>query len=337
MKFTRSKKITVFNNKGGVGKTTITFNLASKLAELGYKVALIDLDPQCNLSKISLGHYFADHLFSDTEPNIYKVLENVIQGRGDVDTDLKFHPLKPNLQLLPGSLKLSNYEDLLLNSINEAAQGQSRGFFVTSAIDRFLYKKGNQEEIDIFLIDTSPNLGLLNRILFLGGDYFITPLMPDAFSVQGIENLGTTFEKWKRNWKVTAQALARENKIPSDELLAGDSLFLGYIINSYNQYNNQPIKSHRDWMKEVPNKIRTYLSEKHCKNGLVETSYKTPLASIKDYGQLPSQSQQSNKAIFDLEPNKDFQSVEGTLENHQLANEQFQNLSENILNLLQTY
>ncbi len=59
----------------------------------------------------------------------------------------------------------------------------------TSAIDRFLREKGMNEEIDIFVIDTSPNLGMLNRIILLGTDYFVVPLTPDAFSVQGVENL----------------------------------------------------------------------------------------------------------------------------------------------------
>jgi cellulose biosynthesis protein BcsQ len=88
---------------------------------------------------------------------------------------------------------LSEYETNLPASYGEAAQGSERGFFVTSAIDRFLTEKGLSEEIDLFIIDTSPNLNFLNRIIFLGSDYFITPMMPDAFSVQGIENFRDDF------------------------------------------------------------------------------------------------------------------------------------------------
>jgi len=85
----------------------------------------------------------------------------------------------------------------------QAAAGQQLGYFQTSAIDRFLREKGLNEEVDIFIIDTSPSLSLLNRIIFLGSDYFVVPLTPDAFSVQGIENLGNVFETWKNNWKTT--------------------------------------------------------------------------------------------------------------------------------------
>ena len=55
MKFVRSKKLTFFNNKGGVGKTTLGYNVAVKFAEQGYKVCLVDLDPQCNLTRLCLG------------------------------------------------------------------------------------------------------------------------------------------------------------------------------------------------------------------------------------------------------------------------------------------
>ncbi|PJE74130.1 MAG: hypothetical protein COV02_00075 [Candidatus Terrybacteria bacterium CG10_big_fil_rev_8_21_14_0_10_41_10] len=56
MKFTRTKKLVYFNNKGGVGKTTLAYNTAVKFAEMGYKTVLVDLDPRCNLSRISLGN-----------------------------------------------------------------------------------------------------------------------------------------------------------------------------------------------------------------------------------------------------------------------------------------
>ena len=338
MNFTRTKKLVFFNNKGGVGKTTLAYNTAVKFSEMGYKTVLVDLDPQCNLSKLSLGPSFEENLFSVNQETIYTVLEGVIKGGSDINKNVKFEKISPNLSILPGSLKLSEYENSLISAYGEAAQGMERGFFVTSAIDRFLSQKGLEEEIDLFIIDTSPNLNLLNRIILLGSDYFITPLMPDAFSVQGIENLGNTFEMWKDNWKKTAKVLARDKQISHDKLLDGEGLFIGYIINSYNQYSKKPIKSNEEWIKKVPLFIKKYLSEKHCRNGLVEKSWKEKLALIKDYGQLPPLAQIKNKAIFNLDPIKDkFENVKGTKENLELAKKEFDQLTKNILEIIEKY
>jgi len=340
MKFTRPKKLVYFNNKGGVGKTTLAYNTAVRFAEMGYKTVLVDLDPQCNLSRISLGAIFEENLFSDNQKTIYSVLQGVIKGGSDINTNIQFEKIgtSNNLFILPGSLKLSEYENSLISAYGEAAQGSERGFFSTSAIDRFLTEKGLAEEIDIFVIDTSPNLNLLNRVIFLGSDYFITPLMPDAFSVQGIENLGNTFESWKDNWKKTAKVLAKDKKIPHDKVLDGEGLFIGYIVNSYNQYSKKPIKSNEEWIARIPEFIKKYLSEKHCRNGLVEQSWKNSLALIKDYGQLPPLAQIKNKAIFNLDPVIDgFENVKGTKENLEQSKKEFTALSQGILDILSNY
>ena len=326
------------NNKGGVGKTTLCYNLATKFAEKGYKTCLIDLDPQCNLSRLALGDYFDNNLFSGNIKTIYDVLRGVIIGGADIDTKIKFEKLnQENLYILPGSLKLSEYENSLISAYGDAAQGYERGYFVTSAIYRFLNNKGLNEEFDIFIIDTSPALNLINRVIFLSSDYFITPLMPDAFSVQGIENLGNTFEQWKENWKKTAKILGRDNKIPSDQVMEGDALFLGYIVNSYNQYNKKPIKNNEIWINKIPEYVKNNLSEKHGRNGLVEKSWRESLALIKDCGQLSPLSQEKNKAIFNLDPQTDNFDLEGTKESLEIAKIEFENLANNILRLLEKY
>ncbi|MCK5416222.1 AAA family ATPase [Candidatus Parcubacteria bacterium] len=339
MKFTRTKKLLFTNNKGGVGKTTLAYNTAVKFSEMGYKTVLIDLDPQCNLSRLSLG-MFKKNLFSDTQKTIYTVLEGIIKGGSDIDKSVQFEKVGTtgNLFILPGSLKLSQYENSLISAYGDAAQGVERGFFITSAIDRFLNEKGLNEEIDLFIIDTSPNLNLLNRVIFLGSDYFVTPLMPDAFSVQGIENLGNTFEEWKNNWKKTARVLAKDTGISHDKVLDGEGLFIGYIINSYNQYSKKPIKNNEEWISRIPEYIKKYLSEKHCRNGLVEKSWKSELALIKDYGQLAPLAQIKNKAIFNLNPTIDgFENVQRTKENLEQSQKEHTILSEKILKILAEY
>jgi chromosome partitioning protein len=340
MKFIRTKKLVLFNNKGGVGKTTISYNIATLLAEMGYKTVLIDLDPQCNLSSLALGEDFSNNLLSPLHKNIYNVLSGIIKGGADIDLSVNFQKVgnSGNLHILPGSMLLSEYENVLSSSYNEATSGQERGFFVTSAIDRFLSYKGLKDEIDIFIIDTSPILGLLNKIIFLGSDYFVTPLMPDSFSVQGIENLGNMFESWKDNWKKTAKILAKDKAISHDKVLDGEGLFAGYIVNSYNQYGRKPIKNNEEWITKIPTFVKKYLSEKHSRNGLVEKSWRSCLGLIKDGGQLSPLSQIAHKAMFNLNPKTDnFEWAVGTEENLVQIKEEFQNLVNNLLEVLNKY
>ncbi|KKR04213.1 MAG: Cobyrinic acid ac-diamide synthase [Parcubacteria group bacterium GW2011_GWC2_39_14] len=339
MKFTRTKKILFTNNKGGVGKTTLAFNCAMSFAKQGYKTVLVDLDPQCNLSRLAVGdNEYEKTLFSSAEKDVFDVLRGVIEGGSDIDLSVPFISVKNgigNLFLLKGSVNLSLYENLLVSAYGLAASGQQLGYFQTSAIDRFLREKGLNEEVDVFVIDTSPGLSLLNQIIFLGADYFTVPMMPDAFSVQGIENLGTMYEKWKQNWKVTGKALSgnTENKY----VLSGEGLFIGYIINSYNVYAKQPIKDHRHWIEEIPQKVKTYLAEKHGRNGLVEQSWKNPLAIIQDYGRIPAKCQEVGMAIFDLDPDLVEEVHQGTKENIEKSKLEFAELSQKILKILAEY
>lgn len=339
MKFPRTKKLLFANNKGGVGKTTLAFNCAISFAKQGYKTVLVDLDPQCNLSRLALGEeQYANTLFSTTYKDIFDVLKGVVEGGADIDLSVPFIPVSrsdSNLFLVKGSVNFSLYENILVSAYGAAASGQRLGYFQTSAIDRFLREKGLKEEVDIFVIDTSPSLSLLNQIIFLGSDYFVVPMMPDAFSVQGIENLGTIFDKWKQNWKVTGKALSGDTE--GKFVLSGDGLFIGYIVNSYNVYGKQPIKDHRRWIDEIPQKVKKFLSEKHGRNGLVEKSWKEPISIIQDYGRIPAKCQELGVAIFDLDPSLIEDIHMGTKENIEKSKEEFSALSEKILKTLSEY
>lgn len=338
MIFPRSKQLVFTNNKGGVGKTTLAFNTAVKFSEMGYKVVLVDLDPQCNLTRLALGEsWFEDNLFSSQQRDISDVLRGVVEGGDDVDLSLQ--PVNvsryPAIGLVPGSPDIVQYENLLIAAIGQAAAGQRIGYFTTSAIDRYLRQLGLSDEVDIFVIDTSPTFGLLNRVILLGADYFVVPLMPDAFSLQGIQNLGNIFADWKEQWKITARALA--GNIESRLVLGGEGLFIGYIVNSYNVYAERPIKKQAQFVDRIPPQVKRYLSEKHSKNGLVAKSFEEPLQIIQDYGQLPSISHQTLSAIFDIPSDILTKQPLGTKENFEKSKTEFQNLSLRIIELLKTY
>lgn len=261
-----------------------------------------------------------------------------IEGAGDVDTSIKLKSVRGNLFILPGDIQLSLYENLLLSGYNDAAAGNLRGYSDTSAIDRYLNEVGASEKIDVFVIDTSPSLGVLNRIIFLGAEYFVVPITPDSYSVQGVKNLGVIFENWKKNWKNTAQAAAVAGKTPANQVLRGDALFIGYIINSFNVYDKRVVRRQADWLQKIPNEVKTFLSEKHGRNGLVEQSWKKPIGEMQDYGQLTAISMENNLAIQEFDATKVQElNLLGTKELQEKAVHEIGKLTDRIVDVLDNY
>ncbi len=339
MKFPRSKKLVFCNNKGGVGKTTLAFNVGIELAKKGYKTALIDLDPQGNLTLQSLGlDFYQDNLFSHKEKTIYDVLKPKLSGSGDIDLSVPLVKIRDNLFILPGDIQLSLHEDLLLTGFPQAAAGTLRGYSDTSAIDRYIAEIGAQEGIDVFIIDTSPSLGVLNRVVFLGADYFVVPITADSYSVQGVRNLGEVFDGWKKHWKNTAKATIVAGQTPANHVLGGDALFIGYIMNSFNVYANRTLRRQGDWFKKIPDEVRVALSEKHCRNGLVEKSWSKPIGEIQDLGQLTAICMEQNMGVQELERGKIKElNLAGTKELQEKAIEGLDKLSNNIIDVLTKY
>ena len=327
MIFTRSKQLMFTNNKWWVWKTTSAFNVAKYFANSWYKTVIIDLDPQCNISRLALWEEF---LNKETPRNdIYTVLEGIIVWKSDVNYETPFTEISENLSILEWSIFLSSFEGLLSNSFSEAAAWLERGFFVSSAIDRFLKKKWLYEHIDLFIIDTNPSLSQLNKAVFLWSNYFVTPMNPDAFNHQWIQNIWNFFEESKKNWSMTAKVLARDKWINSSYVLEWESIYLWYIINSYNIYSQKAISSQQKWIDILPQQVKEHLSLKQSKNWLVELSWVKSLWNIQDYGQLSTLSQEKSKAIFEIT-----QAEAGhiwTIDNLEKSKEEFKEIYEEIL------
>ena len=162
--------IAVSNQKGGVNKTTITFNLGYLLAEKGKKTLLIDADPQGSLTTI----FNVD----DRAKNVYNVL---LEQEPLQKTILE---VEDNLHLLPGGIELANFE---LNVANR--QGRENCFK-----DML---KDVSEQYDYILIDSPPSLGLLLINILNASDKVIIPTQTDYLAYKGLDLLLETIARVK--------------------------------------------------------------------------------------------------------------------------------------------
>lgn len=298
------KKIVLFNNKGGVGKTTFLFHLGYALEKLGKKILFVDLDPQCNLSSSICTDDEINDVWNKRN-SVYHAVEPLIKGTGDIDDIKPYIVQNRNIRLIVGDLRLSEYEELLSTAWIESLAGNEIGFRRTSAILRIIEKLSNANEIDYVLMDIGPNLGSLNRCVLLSCDYFLVPLVPDLFSFRGLENIGVTFIKWINDWNGASTRFKENNETLTFKIQDGTPVFAGYINQQFNIYRGKETKAWKYWTGRVPEQIEENIVKKLQKINddlvidLNDGSHK--LGDFKSYHSLAPLSQKHKKPIFELE------------------------------------
>ncbi len=292
------KTIAFFNNKGGVGKTSLVYHLAWMYADLGLSVLAADLDPQANLTTMFLDEDGLESLWPNGQPGgtILGPLLPLLEGEGGLAA--------PNVEdiegigLVAGDLALSGFEDELSQQWPYCLEGKTRAFRVIGSFHEILARAAQQRKSDIVLIDVGPNLGAINRAALIAADYVAIPLAPDLFSIKGLQNLGPRLREWRKGWRQRLEVRPLGMDLP-----VGRMEPLGYVVMQHAVRLDRPVKAYEKWMARIPHVYReAVLGETIPQAGVTTNRDPHCLSTLKHYRSLMPLAQESRKPMFLLKP-----------------------------------
>ena len=296
------KSLTLFNNKGGVGKTTLTYHLAHMMSRLGLRVVALDYDPQCNLSAAMIDEDRLVPLWErppEEGTTVAACLDPVRQGRGLLRTP-QLTEVAERLWLLPGHLDLSRFEQTLAEHWPKVmASDNERALDVVLSLSALVHRAAESVAADVVLLDVGPSLGAINHSAMLACDAVIVPMAWDIFSVQALENIRPTLHEWRDDWQTVCARYLRSH--PYTAFATHRFQPIGYILQ---QRVNQP-----ELDSPTYDAIGQAISLHYKRLLLKEASPpanpppepdEKPVATVEHYAALAPLSQFRTKPMFDL-------------------------------------
>lgn len=295
--------ISFFNNKGGVGKTTLACNFAAHASKIGHSVTVIDCDPQANATQLLLA--------SDDWESVYNApdrgeSQSILEPLKIIrDGDSAINPSIPTIEsrrfgvdVLPGHPSLAQVEDIFSSAWTDF-RGGTKG-----AARRTLWARELRKHIktDLVVFDMSPSLGALNRSVLIGSDYFVTPVEADLFSLYALENIGTWLFEWATVFEKAAKEFNETNIF--DDLQSALQIkngWAGYTVQQYVSRKSsgvvRDIKSYDRYKAQIPDRakgLEVFKSE-HAK--------KLEIGIVPNMFSMIPMAQTAHSPIFKLEKN----------------------------------
>lgn len=320
--------LTFFNNKGGVGKTSLVYHLAWMFSEMGKKVVAIDLDPQANLTSAFLPESELEDLWdidaSPTADTIYQCVRPLTEV-GDILTP-QTKQITQRLYLVPGDLSLAGFEDFLSQEWPHSLGSENpyRPFRILTAFWQIAQLAAKTHDADLILADVGPNLGAINRSALIGSDHVVIPLAADLFSLQGLRNLGPTLRAWRSDWRKRLENWPK----PAFDLPACSMQPAGYIVQQHTERLSRPVQAYDKWAARIPAVYRSSVLDVPEQNIAFESDEHC-LARLKHYRSLVPMALEVRKPIFQLT------AADGAIGSHSYAVKEarghFHTLAEKIL------
>jgi chromosome partitioning protein len=236
--------ISVFNNKGGVGKTTLTWNLADALAEKGKRVLLVDFDPQCNLSIAMLGADPFKALVADTSNSktIRSFLQGYLQntGPGPIFTHTGPHTNK-NVALIAGDFWLNVYSDALSVGNDLLTGNGIAKFTALRTLETKLEE--NKQQFDYVMVDLPPSFGGLVRSSLYSSDHLIIPCTSDTFSEYCIGLIAQMLPQFIADWGNGIERFKQNNYGSKEYDHLGQPKFSGWIFNGFDTREKKMLRA----------------------------------------------------------------------------------------------
>ncbi|MDZ7896776.1 MAG: ParA family protein [Arcicella sp.] len=261
-------KIVFFNHKGGVSKTTTTYNLGWMLGILGKKVLVVDADPQCNLSSLILGDYFDDYYTDDSTKfqNIKDGVKVAFEGKPKpIEAVTCFSPSQnENLFLLAGHANLSEY-DASLSFAQNSNNAITALMNLPGAFNELINQTSEKYDVDYVLIDLNPGLSAINQNFFILSDAFIIPTNPDPFSIMAIQTLSNILPRWI-DWADKMRPLFSDSSYP---LSYSRPKFIGEIIQGFNIRNGKAASPYKTNINDIKQMVKGTLLPTLIKSDMV--------------------------------------------------------------------